>query len=154
MVSDDQIVRGAKFETKCLFTRDKVYQDNVLDSNATEYVWSIGFYREPVDYGVFEEWCDGYGLVVHEVVAVFELPKPYRKRVFFKRKFVNPDFGVQHSRGLMCCGIAAFKKKITPYDEARGTEILAHTKGKYADELTGEFDFEKWLADYKTKDAK
>lgn len=153
MVDDDQIVPGAKFETKCLFVRDKVYQDDDVFSEAQYYLWRVGFHREAIQYGVFEEWCDGYGLVIHDVVAVVDMPKPYRKRVFFKRKFVDPDFGVRPSRGLMCCGIAAFKTKVTPYDEARGTEIIAHTKGEYADEFCGEFDFDKWLADYKAKEA-
>jgi hypothetical protein len=139
MTNETEIKPGAVFETKALFV-----DDGTDDFSA----WHPGF-KTDGEYGE-DQWCDGYGLVVHEVVAIVDLPKPYKPRVAFKRYFVHPDFYQTKNRGLMFCGLESFRRKIIPYDEARNTEIIAYTKGKFQG-CNGEFDFETWMTAYKAR---
>tara|TARA_B100000678_G_scaffold237062_1_gene206776 strand:+ start:3923 stop:4396 length:474 start_codon:yes stop_codon:yes gene_type:complete len=138
-VDASEIKPGAVFETKALFVNE-----------ATEGLpaWRPGFHIDG-EYGE-EQWCDGYGLVIHEVVAIVDLPKPYKPRVAFKRYFVHPNFYQTQNRSLMFCGVDAFRRKIIPYDEARDMEIVAYTDGQFQNSI-GEFDFKKWMATYKAQ---
>lgn len=138
-MSDITIKEGAVFETQCLFIEEEFEAGSEFEWRN----WKPGIHRERQgDY--IECWADGYGLVVHEVVAVVELPKPYQKRVFFKRHFVKPNFEKTKINGLMCCGVKAFESKIKPYSDRYGT--YAYKDGE-------EIDFDEWLAEYRKAEA-
>ncbi len=69
-------------------------EDPYVDLDGSEVArWRPG--RRLVAYGPSpseEGWCsDGTGIEIRDVIAVVELPKPYPRRVFYKRRWIAPD---------------------------------------------------------------
>lgn len=134
-----KIKPGDVFKTKCLFVDELINEGTTFEWRN----WVPGIHRDG-SYDCLECWADGYGLVVHEVVAIVDLPKPYKKRVFFKRHFVKPNFEKTNVNGLMCCGVKAFESKIESFADRYCT--CAYQDGE-------EIDFDEWLAEYEKREA-
>lgn len=149
MQNNIEIKEGDIHKTKCLYIKQKNDHSSVAISiTGKDWNWKPGFHQKghPM-YGDDEAWCDGLGLVIHEVVAIVDMPKPYKKRVFFKREFITPDFEVRKSRGLMCCGTQSFRTRTTDFETRYGMDILWCRDGFEVD-----FDeWDNWLVEYEKR---
>ena len=54
-------------------------------------------------------YADSEGYAEFEVIKIVDLPEPYKKRVFFRRRLTNPDGITEKWRALEVLGEIAFK---------------------------------------------
>lgn len=76
--------------------------------------WKPGFEFEARTCAELEPYpvFHGWGKVVYTVISYHKLPKPYPARVFYTRKFVDPDGKEFGKNGLKIKSVGNFKSMV------------------------------------------
>jgi hypothetical protein len=106
----NKYTQGQEFRVKAMF-----YIGDVGFMEGEDYIqkkdWIPGFVREALDNGGEYKWFNGYGHVTYTVVSFHSLPRPYPDRVFYTRKFTNPD-GVEFGKSKLLIRTAGRFKQL------------------------------------------
>lgn len=137
-----EIVIGKTYEVPCPFLRS-TYEEFDEGGSSQLPTWKPGI--EWVTYGdsyfnVSEPSADGLGKVLYTVVDVHKLPRPYPPRVFFTRKWVDPDGKTFGKGALRIMTVEAFRRRLTGYlaqgladDPDRFTGLVEHLESTASD---------------------
>lgn len=119
-----EIVVGQSYEVDCPFLRD-TYEHFDEGGQSTLHTWRPGIRWETYGDSYFnqsEPVADGVGKVIYTVIDLHKLPRPYPPRVFFTRKWVDPD-GKSFGKGALRIMTAeAFRRRLSAY-QVDGTSL-------------------------------
>ena len=88
------LAAGQRWELPCPFYHDE-----------NDERWRPGTYETAYSNSASE----GMGHEIREIIATFDLPKPYQPRVFFKRLWVAPDGYEFGKNQVRCIAVPSFK---------------------------------------------
>lgn len=116
--STADIKPGDVFKIKHPFVREDFNGPDGL-----EKTWKPGTRQEQIANDDFVTMADGEGLQVLTVVSLHR-PGSYPTRVFYTRKWIDPNGGEFGKRDLLCKSVSAFRQIIKGYRWAYGVEEI------------------------------
>jgi len=105
-------VNGQEFEVRAPFVW---YQTDIPEPDGPGFVtvetWKPGFDAESDEYNTYY-LCHGFGQIIYTIIDFHKLPRPYPARVFYTRKFRDPDGKVFGKSKLRITTTAHFTRMI------------------------------------------
>ena len=102
------------YNVTCPFVKE-TYEALEEDGPVSVPSWRPGVRWEHVYPDDSRPVADGIGLVTYWLVSIHKLPAPYPARVFFTRKWIDPDGKVFGKNKLHIMTVSAFKRRLQSY---------------------------------------
>lgn len=105
---------GKSYPVDCPFVRD-VFVEWDEDGESKTLSWKPGIVWEQCGPEDVHPVAHGFGKVIYTIVDVHKLPHPYPARVFFTRKWQDPDGRVFGRTKLHIMTTGTFKSRLRGY---------------------------------------